>query len=89
MLVKKVRIINELGLHVRASSKLCDLANRFYADIKITKQNRTISAKSIMGVMTLAAVQGTELELSIEGEDEAIAMAAIVELIENKFGEAA
>lgn len=87
MIQKSVTIINKLGLHARASSKLVSLASRFGCKIEISADNQTINAKSIMGVMMLGATPGTELLITISGEDEANAMRLIIELIENKFGE--
>jgi phosphocarrier protein HPr len=85
---KKVMIINKLGLHARAAAKLVHLSSRFGSDIKLTKDDHTVNGKSIMGVMMLAANKGTELELTVSGEDEAIAMEQLENLINNRFGEA-
>lgn len=87
MIQKSVTIINKLGLHARASSKLVALASRFGCKIEISCNNETVNAKSIMGVMMLGAIQGTDILLTVDGEDEAEAMKVIVELIENRFGE--
>ena len=87
MIQKSATIINKLGLHARASSKLVSLASRFGCKIEISSDNQTINAKSIMGVMMLGATQGTEITLTIDGEDEATAMKVLTELIENRFGE--
>ncbi len=88
MINKKVMIINKLGLHARAAAKLVHLSSRFGSDIKLTKDDHTVNGKSIMGVMMLAANKGTELELTVSGEDEAIAMEQLENLINNRFGEA-
>jgi len=81
------RISNKLGLHARASAKLTKLAGGFRSEIHLARNGRRVNAKSIMGVMMLAAGLGTEIEIETEGEDEAAAMAAIVALIDDKFGE--
>lgn len=82
-----VKIINQLGLHARASAKLTQLASEFPCEIFIERKSRKVNAKSIMGVMMLAAGIGSEVVLETSGEQEQEAMAAIVELINNKFGE--
>jgi len=87
MIAVEVKIINKLGLHARASAKLTQLASRFKSEVSLIRGNQRINAKSIMGVMMLAAAQGTSLNLEVEGEDETQACEALVELIENKFGE--
>ncbi|UCE41940.1 MAG: HPr family phosphocarrier protein [Candidatus Aminicenantes bacterium] len=87
MLKKKVAIINRLGLHARAAAKFVKLANRFKASVKIEKDGVQIDGKSILGILTLAAVQGTEIILMITGADEKSAMRALVFLIENRFEE--
>lgn len=87
MLEKKVAIINRLGLHARAAAKFVRLANRFKASVKIEKDGVQIDGKSILGILTLAAVQGTEITLTISGTDEKPAMKALVFLIENRFEE--
>jgi len=87
MLKQEVEIINKLGLHARASAKLTQTAGRFAADVFISKAGRRVNAKSIMGVMMLAAGKGTKIELETNGADEAEAMAAVVALINDMFGE--
>jgi phosphocarrier protein len=87
MLEKKVTIINRLGLHARAAAKFVKLANRFKASVKIEKDGLKIDGKSILGILTLAAVQGTEVTLTINGKDEKSAMKALVNLIKNRFEE--
>ncbi|SMC63474.1 HPr family phosphocarrier protein [Polynucleobacter kasalickyi] len=82
-----VKIINQLGLHARASAKLTQLASEFPCDIFIERKGRKVNAKSIMGVMMLAAGIGSEVQLETSGEQEQEAMTALVELINNKFGE--
>ena len=87
MIKATTRINNKLGLHARASAKLSKLAGSFRAEVSLSRSGRRVNAKSIMGVMMLAAGIGTEVEIETEGEDEAQAMAAIVALIDDKFGE--
>lgn len=87
MLKKTLTIQNKLGLHARASAKLVDLASRFGCEVMIHKDEKTVNAKSIMGIMMLAAAQDTKLEFITEGEEEQEAMAAIENLLDNKFGE--
>jgi phosphocarrier protein len=81
------RINNKLGLHARASAKLTKLAGGFRSEIHLSRNGRRVNAKSIMGVMMLAAGIGAEIEIETEGEDEAEAMRALVALIDDKFGE--
>jgi phosphotransferase system HPr (HPr) family protein len=88
MLNKKLTIINKLGLHARASMKLISLAGRFQSQILIRYQNNEVDAKDILNVMALGAAQGAEIELIVSGEDESIALEKIVELINDRFGEA-
>lgn len=83
-----VTISNKLGLHARASAKLTKLAGGFACDVHMSRNGRRINAKSIMGVMMLAAGVGTEVEIEAEGADEAQALDAIVALINDRFGEA-
>jgi phosphocarrier protein len=87
MLQQDIEISNKLGLHARASAKLTQLAGQFKSDIWITRNGRRVNAKSIMGVMMLAASKGATVNLEISGEDEAQAMQALAALIEDKFGE--
>jgi phosphocarrier protein HPr len=82
-----VTIINKLGLHARASAKLTKLAGGFSCDVFMTRNGRRINAKSIMGVMMLAAGMGSEVEIEANGADEAQAISAIVGLINDRFGE--
>ncbi|MCA3001834.1 MAG: HPr family phosphocarrier protein [Rhodocyclaceae bacterium] len=82
-----IEITNKLGLHARASAKLTQTAARFQSDVFISKAGRRVNAKSIMGVMMLAAGKGTLVELETSGADETEALAAVAELINNKFGE--
>ena len=87
MLKISTTINNKLGLHARASAKLTKLAGGFACDVHMSRNGRRINAKSIMGVMMLAAGMGSEVEIEADGADEALALAAIVALIEDRFGE--
>ncbi|HSA96861.1 MAG TPA: HPr family phosphocarrier protein [Acidobacteriota bacterium] len=87
MLDKTVTIRNKLGLHARAAVKFVNLANRFGASVKIVKGGDEIDGKSILGILTLAATQGTSIRLVISGKDEEAALAALCELIANRFDE--
>jgi len=87
MIRATVRINNKLGLHARASAKLSKLAGSFGCEIFLSRNGRRVNAKSIMGVMMLAAGIGSEIEIETDGADEAAAMAALQELIADKFGE--
>ena len=87
MTEREVEIVNKLGLHARASAKLTQTAGSFQSEIWISRSNRRVNGKSIMGVMMLAAARGTTVRLEASGPDEAEAMAAIVSLIESRFGE--
>lgn len=89
MITNKIKIINQLGLHARASAKFVSTAARFQSRIDVTKDSQTVNGKSIMGVMMLAANKGSELTLEIEGPDEVAMNDALVELITNFFGEGA
>jgi phosphocarrier protein len=82
-----IEIINKLGLHARASAKLTQTASQFTCEVWISRNGRRVNAKSIMGVMMLAAAKGTQVTLETEGADEAAAMQALTALIADKFGE--
>jgi phosphocarrier protein len=82
-----ITITNKLGLHARASAKLTKLAGSFPCQVWISKGERRVNAKSIMGVMMLAAGLGSEVEMETDGEQEAEAMQALVALFADKFGE--
>ena len=88
MICEKITIINKLGLHARAASKLVSKASQFESDVFIDKQGNRVNAKSIMGVMMLAASKGTEVMLEADGNDEKDCIEAMVELINNRFDEA-
>lgn len=85
MIKKKVTVVNESGLHARPAAALVKCASRFKSDFFIHMYGYQINGKSILGVLTLAAEQGAELELEVDGSDEQEAMKAIVTLIENGF----
>jgi len=87
MLQTEIEIINKLGLHARASAQLTQLASGFAAEIWISRSGRRVNAKSIMGVMMLAAGKGTRVLIETEGADANEAMAAIQRLIAERFGE--
>jgi phosphocarrier protein HPr len=84
---REIEIINKLGLHARASAKLTQMAAKFQSDVFLSRNNRRVNAKSIMGVMMLAAGKGATIGLETSGPDEAEAMEAIVALINDYFGE--
>jgi phosphocarrier protein len=84
---KEIKILNKLGMHARASAKFTQLASRYRSDVWLTRNDRKVNAKSIMGVMMLAANQGAALVIETTGEDEIEAMQALVQLIEDRFGE--
>ena len=87
MQYKEIKILNKLGMHARASAKFTQLASRYRSDVWLTRNDRKVNAKSIMGVMMLAANQGATLVIETTGEDEIEAMRALVQLIEDRFGE--
>ena len=84
---QEIEIINKLGLHARASTKLTQTASQFSCEIWIERNGRRVNAKSIMGVMMLAASKGSVVTLEANGADESLAMEALVNLINNRFGE--
>ena len=87
MIRSTATISNKLGLHARASAKLTKLAGSFQCEVHMSRNGRRINAKSIMGVMMLAAGLGSEVELETDGPDEQAAMQALLALIHDKFGE--
>jgi phosphocarrier protein len=87
MTKQELEIINKLGLHARASTKLTQVASRFASQIWLERNGRRVNAKSIMGVMMLAASKGSKILLETDGQDEAEAMQALTALINDKFGE--
>ncbi|MDR2164237.1 MAG: HPr family phosphocarrier protein [Zoogloeaceae bacterium] len=84
---EETRIVNKLGLHARASARLTQMAGRFQSDVWLERGEQRINAKSIMGVMMLAAARGCTLTLETDGRDEAEAMRALLDLIASRFGE--
>ncbi|MCG3155682.1 MAG: HPr-like protein Crh [bacterium] len=87
MLEKKVRVQNKLGLHARPAALLVKTANKFKSDVFLTRESQVVNGKSIMGVMMLAANYGSEITLSVKGEDEVAALAELTRLFDSKFGE--
>ena len=87
MQLREIEIPNKLGMHARASAKLTQLAGQFTAEVWISRDGRKVNAKSIMGVMMLAAAKGAIVVIETDGPDEEQAMAALVGLINGKFGE--
>ena len=87
MIRKTLVISNKLGLHARASAKLTKLASSFQSEVFMSRGGRRVNAKSIMGIMMLAAGLGVEVELETDGEDEQQAADAIAALVDDKFGE--
>ncbi|QHE83829.1 HPr family phosphocarrier protein [Hydrogenophaga sp. BPS33] len=87
MIKTTATISNKLGLHARASAKLTKLAGGFASDVWMARGDRRVNAKSIMGVMMLAAGMGSDVEIETDGKDEQAAMTALLALINDKFGE--
>jgi phosphocarrier protein HPr len=87
MINKEITIKNKLGLHARAAVKLVNLANRFESTVRIVKDGNAIDGKSILGILTLAATQGSEITLKVSGRDEVMAVEALVDLINDRFQE--
>ncbi len=88
MTERTLPIINKLGLHARAAAKLVQTASKFDCDIHVSRNGKTVNAKSIMGVMMLAAAQGSEITLTTTGSDADEAANAIESLVASRFGEA-
>ena len=84
---KEVKILNKLGLHARASAKITQLAGKFQSEVWLSRNNHRVNAKSIMGVMMLAASKGSKINIETTGPDETEAMLAFINLIEDYFGE--
>ncbi len=80
-------IVNRLGLHARAAAQLVQTANQFSSDVNLIKEDIEVNGKSIMGILLLAAPQGTEIRVTVDGDDEQQAMDVIAKLIEAGFGE--
>jgi len=87
MLQQEVEIVNRLGLHARASAKLTQVAGQYTSEVWVSRNGRRVNAKSIMGVMMLAAAKGTHITVETNGADEAPAMQAVTALIADMFGE--
>jgi len=87
LLKREITIVNKLGLHARASAKLTQVASRHACSVFLSRNGRRVNAKSIMGVMMLAAGKGSVVEIEADGADEQAAIDALVALIEDKFGE--
>ncbi|MEY4561108.1 MAG: hypothetical protein RLZZ618_385 [Pseudomonadota bacterium] len=87
MIKANISISNKLGLHARASAKFTKLAGSFRSEVFMSRGDRRINAKSIMGVMMLAAGLGAEVEIEVDGPDEQVALDALLKLISDKFGE--
>ena len=87
MIKKTIPVVNKLGLHARAASKLVKMTAGFASSIQLTANGQQVDAKSIMGILMLAAAQGTSLELEVEGDDEQIAADAVTGLFADYFGE--
>jgi phosphocarrier protein HPr len=87
MIRKEIKIINEMGIHARPAGMIANTASRFTCDIRIVKERMEVNAKSIMGIMTLAAGKGTVITVIADGADEAAALAAIADLFLRKFDE--
>lgn len=87
MITKELEIINKLGLHARASTKLTQTASQFASEVWISRNDRKVNAKSIMGVMMLAAGRGSKVMIEASGADEAAAIDALTTLIQSRFGE--
>lgn len=87
MIEREVEIINRLGLHARAAARLVHTAGAFKARTMLIKDGEEVDAKSILGILLLAAAQGTRLQVRCDGEDEAAAMDAVAALIAERFGE--
>ncbi len=82
-----IEIINKLGLHARAASKLVSVTSKFSSDIRITKGDKVVDGKSILSIMMLAANKGTQLNIETQGDDQEQALSAIETLINNRFDE--
>lgn len=87
MIERDLEIVNRLGLHARAAAKLVHTAGAFQSRVTLLKDGESVDAKSILGILLLAAAQGSQLRVRCEGQDEAEAMQAVIRLIENRFDE--
>jgi phosphocarrier protein len=86
---REVTVRNRLGLHARAAARFVHAANAFHSRVTVTRDGRTMDGKSILGILLLAASQGTALQLGAEGDDERAAVDALAALVEDGFGEPA
>ncbi|HET7596131.1 MAG TPA: HPr family phosphocarrier protein [Burkholderiales bacterium] len=84
---REVEIVNRLGLHARASARLTQVAGQFKSDVWLSRNGRRVNAKSIMGVMMLAAAKGSRITIETDGPDETAALNALVDLVADRFGE--
>ncbi|WP_017942721.1 MULTISPECIES: HPr family phosphocarrier protein [unclassified Thioalkalivibrio] len=84
-----VPIVNRLGMHARAAAKFVSLASQYAADVTVSRNQQEVNGKSIMGVMMLAAAQGSEITIEAEGQDASEALDALTELVADRFGEEA
>ena len=89
MIQREVTVRNRLGLHSRAAARFVHAANAFHSRVTVTRDGRTMDGKSILGILLLAASQGTALQLGADGDDEAAAMDALIALVDSGFGEGA
>ncbi len=87
MTTRSVTVVNQLGLHARAAAKFVHLATRFESRVRVGRDSKVMDGKSIMGILLLAASRGTTLTVLAEGPDEALAVDALVQLVESGFGE--
>lgn len=87
MITKKITVLNKLGIHARPAAQFVRIASRFRADVTVEKDDERVDGKSIMGLMMLAVGCGAEITVSADGPDEAETLAALEELVANKFGE--
>ena len=87
MTSQNVTVVNQLGMHARAAAKFVHLATRFEARVKVSRDRREMDGKSIMGILLLAAAQGSTITISADGADEQAAVAALAALVESGFGE--
>jgi len=84
---RRVTVVNERGLHARAAAKFVKIAEAYRAEITVTRNGVSVSGRSIMGLMMLAAASGTEIEIAAKGGDAATAVAALTQLVSDRFGE--
>jgi phosphocarrier protein HPr len=87
MVSRRVTIVNQLGLHARAAAKFVQVATRFESQVRVSRDDKAMDGKSIMGILLLAAARGTWLTISADGQDEQAAIEALCRLVESGFGE--